>query len=87
VHATLQAQGLLPGEYLTKCSIQVLLTGTEELEAASRANYGKPYAMEHNVKVLGIGMIVPDYRYLIENHLNCVMIRVRALHHTQVYRR
>jgi hypothetical protein len=74
VHTTLQAPNLFPGEYLTKYSIRVEPTGTEFLEAASRVNYGKAYAVEHNVKVLDIGMVVEGHRYLIEGYFNSAMI-------------
>jgi hypothetical protein len=74
IHTTTQAPNLLPNEYLTKYSVRVMPTGSEKLEDASQINYGKAYAVEHNVKVLDVGMVVDDHRYLIEGYLNSAMI-------------
>lgn len=65
IHTTPNAPYPLPGENLTKYSIRVEPTASEALEPASRINYGKPYVVEHNVKVFDVGMVVPDHRYLI----------------------
>jgi len=73
IHTTKQAPDQLPGESLTKNSIRVEPTATESLEPASRVNYGKPYVVEHNVKVLDIGMVVPGHRYLIESYFESAM--------------
>jgi hypothetical protein len=64
---------LIPGESLTKYSIRVEPTGQEVLEPASRVNYGKAYAVEHNVKVMDIGMIVEGHRYLIGSYYDAAM--------------
>jgi hypothetical protein len=73
IYTTLQAPEGLQGEYLTKFPIQVLPTGAESLEPSSRVNYGKAYAVEHNVKVLDIGMVVQQHRHLIEGYFNSAM--------------
>ncbi|KAH8727752.1 hypothetical protein GQ44DRAFT_724818 [Phaeosphaeriaceae sp. PMI808] len=73
IHTTLQAPNQLQGENLTKYSIRVQPTANETLEVASRINYGKAYAVEHNVKVLDIGMVVNEHRYLIESYFDSAM--------------
>lgn len=73
IHTSLQAPSLIPGENLTKYSIRVQPTANEVLEPASRINYGKAYAVEHNVKVLDIGMVVEGHRYLIESYFESAM--------------
>lgn len=73
IHTSGEAPLLLPGEQLTKYSVRVQPTADETLEAASRINYGKAYAVEHNVKVLDIGMVVEGHRYLIEAYFKAAM--------------
>ena len=73
IHTSEMAPMLLPGEHLTKYSIRVQPTGNEELESSNRVNYGKAYAVEHNVKVLDIGMVVEGHRYLIESYFDAAM--------------
>lgn len=68
------APNLIPGEKLTKFSIRVDPALGEVLEPASRVNYGKAYAVEHNVKVLEIGLVVHNHRYLIEQYYNSAML-------------
>lgn len=64
---------MISGEQITKFSVRVDPTGTEALEPTSRINYGKAYAVEHNVKVLDIGMVVQGHRYLIESYFDSAM--------------
>ena len=64
---------LLPGERIVKYSIRVEPTGNETLEAASRVNYGKPYAVEHNVKVLDVGIVAESHQYLIPAYFDSAM--------------
>jgi len=64
---------LFQGENITKYSIRVEPSASETLEPASRVNYGKPYAVEHNVKVLDVGMVVNDHRYLIPAYFDSAM--------------
>ena len=73
IHTTISAPNLMPGENLTKYSIRVEPSGSEALEPQSRVNYGKAYAVEHNVKVLDIGMVVEGHRYLIESYFDSAM--------------
>jgi hypothetical protein len=73
IHTTLAAPSLLPGEQLTKFSIRVQPANGEYLEPASRVNYGKAYAVEHNVKVLDVGMVLEDHRYLIKEYFDSAM--------------
>jgi hypothetical protein len=70
IHTSPDAPNQLPGENLTKYSIRVQPTSNEILEPASRVNYGKPYVVEHNVKVLDIGVVVEGHRYLIGNYFD-----------------
>ncbi|KAF2823149.1 hypothetical protein CC86DRAFT_300134 [Ophiobolus disseminans] len=73
IHTSKTAPVLLPGEQLTKYSIRVQPDEAETLEPSSRVNYGKAYAVEHNVKVLNIGMVVENHRYLIESYFRAAM--------------
>jgi len=73
IHTTPYAPNQLPGEHLTKYSIRVESTEGEELNAASRVNYGKAYAVEHNVKVLNIGMVTEKHRYLLASYFDAAM--------------
>lgn len=73
IHTTLNVPPYLPGEHLTKYSIRVQPTTTETLHPASRINYGKAYAVEHNVKVLDIGMVVEPHRYLLSGYFDAAM--------------
>jgi hypothetical protein len=73
IHTTPEAPNLLPGEFLTKYSIRVQPTAHEILEPQSRVNYGKAYAVEHNVKVLDVGMVIDNHRYLIESYFDSAM--------------
>lgn len=73
IHTSETAPPLLEGEHLTKYSIRVIPTADEVLEPASRVNYGKPYAVEHNVKVLDVGMVFEDHRYLIPAYFKKAM--------------
>ncbi|KAF1998970.1 hypothetical protein P154DRAFT_237447 [Amniculicola lignicola CBS 123094] len=66
IHTTEQAPELLENEGITKQPIRVKAAYGEELEAESRINYGKPYAVEHNVKVKEVGDVVDDHKYLLE---------------------
>jgi hypothetical protein len=68
IHTTPEAPDQLPGEQLTKYSIRVEPTDSETLAPASRVNYGKTYAVEHNVKVLDIGLVVESHRYMIPTY-------------------
>jgi hypothetical protein len=74
IHTTLAAPNLLLGEALTKYSIQVQSTEGEYLEPESRVNYGKAYAVEHNVKVLDVGMVIEGHRYLIRQYFDAAML-------------
>jgi hypothetical protein len=73
IHTTPSAPVLIEGEYLTKFPIQVQPTELEYLEPASRVNYGKAYAVEHNVKVMDIGLVVAHHRHLVEGYFDSAM--------------
>lgn len=50
-----------PGEKLTKPAIHVRAAlPSEKLDGMSRVNYTKTYTIEHNVKVVDVGMVRPD---------------------------
>jgi hypothetical protein len=46
-------------------------------ETECRVNYGKAYVVEDNVKVLDIGMVVPQHRYLVETYLSSAVTGAR----------
>ncbi|CAN9198667.1 unnamed protein product [Alternaria alternata] len=73
IHTTTTTPNQLPGEALTKYSIQVQSTEGEYLEVESRVNYGKAYVVEHNVKVLDVGMVVEGHRYLLKEYFDAAM--------------
>jgi len=73
IHTTASVPALLPGEKLTKYSVQVQPYKDERLEPESRVNYGKAYAVEHNVKVLEVGMVLEGHRYLIQQYFDSAM--------------
>jgi hypothetical protein len=57
---------LLRGESITKQALRVVTDGDETLDVCSRINFGKTYTVEHNVKVLSIGIIAPEHLHLLE---------------------
>lgn len=59
------APSLLFGEGITKQPIRVEPKDNEYLRSESRINFGKPYAVEHNVKVKEIGMVAPEHLHLL----------------------
>ena len=59
---------LLSGEGITKQALRVITDGNEILDTCSRINFGKTYTVEHDVKVLSIGIIAPEHLYLLENY-------------------
>ncbi|KAF2803220.1 uncharacterized protein BDZ99DRAFT_399963 [Mytilinidion resinicola] len=67
---------LLPGERITKQPLRVEPTGSETLESASRVNFGKVYTVEHNVKVLDIGVVCPQHIYLLVNYFTDALTSV-----------
>lgn len=73
IFTTPQAPDQLVGENLTKYAIRVEPAGSDTLEPASRVNYGKPYVVEHNVKVFDIGMVIETHRYLIESYFESAL--------------
>jgi hypothetical protein len=73
IHTTLTPPVPLVGEHLTKYSLRVEANYGEELDPHSRINYGKAYAVEHNVKVLDIGMVTEGHRYMIKNYFDEAM--------------
>lgn len=52
-------------EEIVKQAIRVHPYRTESLNTASRINFGKPYAVEHNVKLAEIGMVAEDHHHLL----------------------
>ncbi|KAH7409824.1 hypothetical protein DE146DRAFT_643101 [Phaeosphaeria sp. MPI-PUGE-AT-0046c] len=73
IHTSPNPPNQLPGEALVKYSIRVQPTNDENLHPASRVNYGRPYAVEHNVKVLDVGMVVEQHRYLLSAYFYAAM--------------
>jgi hypothetical protein len=62
------APNLLYGEGITKQPIRVEPKGNEYLLKESRINFGKPYAVEHNVKVMEIGMVAQEHMHLLKSY-------------------
>lgn len=56
----------LAGEGITKQALRVVADGYETLDVCSRINFGKTYTVEHNVKVLSIGIIASEHLHLLE---------------------
>jgi hypothetical protein len=54
--------------HLTEFSTRVNPVHGEVLNPESRVNYGKAYAVEHNVKFLKIGMVTANHQYMIEQY-------------------
>lgn len=52
-------------EAMNKHPIRVDAVYKEGLDVASRINFGKPYAVEHNVKLAEIGMICNEHQHLL----------------------
>ncbi|KAF2267709.1 hypothetical protein CC78DRAFT_46169 [Lojkania enalia] len=46
----------------------IIFTDGEQLEPESRINFGKPYAVEHNCKVMDIGVVADEHMYLLVNY-------------------
>jgi hypothetical protein len=60
---------LLAGEEgICKQALRVETSKGESLDMASRINFGKPYAVEHNVKLAEIGMISQDAVHLLADY-------------------
>lgn len=59
------APPLLPGEGITKQPIRVEPHNGQMLEPESRINFGKPYAVEHNVLVVEVGMVASEHLNLL----------------------
>ena len=59
---------LLEGEGITKQALRVVADRNEVLDTCSRINFSKTYTVEHNVKVLSIGVIAPEHKHLVENY-------------------
>ncbi|KAF2727514.1 hypothetical protein EJ04DRAFT_451204 [Polyplosphaeria fusca] len=64
---------LLENEGISKSPIRVDSAAGELLEPESRINYGKPYAVEHNVKVLEIGQVAPEHIHLLQIYFEDTM--------------
>lgn len=73
IHTSVYTPNLMPGENITKYSIQVRPTASEELALSSRVNYGKAYVVSHEVRVLDIGMVVKNHRYLVGTYFDNAM--------------
>jgi len=46
----------------------VVTDGSEVLNVCSRISFRKTYTVEHNVKVLSIGVIAPEHNHLLRNY-------------------
>jgi hypothetical protein len=52
-------------ENMLKQAIRVQPHRTEALNEASRINFGKPYAVEHNVKLAEIGTVADEHLHIL----------------------
>jgi hypothetical protein len=50
---------------MLKQALRVHPYRSESLNAASRINFGKPYAVEHNVKLAEIGIVADDHLHIL----------------------
>jgi hypothetical protein len=75
-HSDDDAPPLLDGEAITKQALRVTPSGTEVLEPASRVNFGKVYTVEHNVKVLDIGVVDRNHHFLLIHYFNSALAAV-----------
>ncbi|KAF2114161.1 hypothetical protein BDV96DRAFT_577680 [Lophiotrema nucula] len=59
---------LLPGEAgrMTKIAIRVNVIPGQSLETQARVDFSKPYAVEHNVKLIEIGMVAKEHIHLLD---------------------
>lgn len=64
---------LLAEEAITKEPIRVEPKNGETLDPESRINFGKPYAVEHNVKIMEIGMVGEEHMHLLETYFQAAM--------------
>lgn len=49
--------------------------GDETLKPDARVNYGKQYAVEHNVKIVEMGMVAEEHRHLVLAYFEAAMDR------------
>lgn len=68
IHTSYRPPNLLAGENITKQALRVISKNGEMLDDASRVNYAKPYAVEHNVKVLEIGEVAEEHIHLLQGY-------------------
>ncbi|ORY18199.1 hypothetical protein BCR34DRAFT_554381 [Clohesyomyces aquaticus] len=61
------------GEDITKHPIRVQSSSGEQLESASRVNFGKPYAVEHNCKVMDVGIVGDEHIHLLVGYFRQAM--------------
>lgn len=58
---------------MTKMALRVKPSGSEYLHATSRVNYSQPYAIEHNVKLAEIGVVVAEHVQLLLHYFVTAM--------------
>jgi len=64
---------LLLGGKVTKEPIRIESKNGETLDPESRVNFDKPYAVEHNVKIMKIGMVVLEHMHLLGAYFQIAM--------------
>jgi hypothetical protein len=65
---------LLPNETIDKSPIHIEVSDDYGLHPLSRINYGKVYAVEHNVKVREIGMVDEAHLDLLSGYFESAMV-------------
>lgn len=69
VHDSTKPPQYVAGEKkIVKEPIAVIMTSPETLHVASRLNYAKVHTVEHNVKVMDVGMVHPESMAFFEAH-------------------
>ncbi|KAF2823146.1 kinase-like protein [Ophiobolus disseminans] len=65
IHTAPEAPKPFEEENIAKRPIQVIASGEQGLSPESRLNYGKQKSVEHNVKVIDIGMVIKRHMHLV----------------------
>lgn len=60
-------------ERIQKIAIRVDAVEGQSLRMEGRLNYDKHVSVEHNVKVVEIGMVVEQHRYLLSTYFDAAM--------------
>lgn len=73
--STKEPQRVANEKRIVKEPIAVIMTAPETLQVASRLNYAKVHTVEHNVKVMDVGMVHPTSMPFFEAHWESEVLR------------